>query len=1391
MADDKLDLPDDLLSSKPSDQSLTQRVEASGEKNNGKMVLGALDELKVNSDLALSDSNIPLSPQWLYAKPSEAKMEVRPPSSLSVGNPADANQKEGLRSDSNEDKRDWRKIANETDSGHRWREEERETGLLGRRDRRKSDRRVDSTLVRESTENRAMSSDRWHDAPGRNSVLDTRRDSKWSSRWGPDDKEKEFRTEKRTEIEKEDAHHDNQTFVGGNLRVVPERDSDSRDKWRPRHRMEGISSGTGSYRAAPGFGLEKGKAEGSGMGFTLGRGRSSKVVVPSCGGSDGVTQFGRTGSVPGKLSSSSVSFCYPRGKLLDIYRRKKLDPSFALMPDQMEEVPSITEVTALEPLAFVTPDAEEEAIIGDVWKGKITSSGVLYNSFRKDRPTENITDFGDSESNNGKHDIPHSPIPDETVDVFGVAGNDNTHQADVRGMLNKEGLVVDSVHESIFVRHGSLGDLTPAAVSGISTKVPDGSSSLFFSSPSEHSWSSNLLQFQGSRKECQFEGAMSSEELCLYYLDPQGETQGPFLGVDIISWFEQGFFGTDLPVRLADAPEGTPFQELGEIMPHLKVRDGHATTCDVSLKVEQPGPLEEKLGPCLPASASEISHSSALNDLHWQLSGIDGLPIQHAPKGSQSFHDLAAQDEEIVFPGRPGSGGNPLGKTALSINGPGNPISNPSIPTEFAESGMLNQNNNNLHPFGLLWSELEGTYARHNQLSNIPSGGSPQDQLVNPIAGEIGIVADSIHAGPSPNLYQDVLNARRLPHVDPESNRFDASEKLLSQQFQQRLKQENISSPHPYLDESLLAQVTVRDSVHQQQLANETGPDLKHLLALQIQQQQLQRQRQLQMQLQLHQHQQLQQEQQLHQQQMFLQEQQQSQARQLLQGQMHNSTHGIPRVDAVRSNNALAQVLLEQQILREMQQRSYHPLRYADPSLEQLIQAKFGQPVNQTHKDEVLELLSRSKQQQMRSMEQQILQQEQLHARHLPLGLRKRVEMEEERHVGSGWRIEETDQLLRGHTAGLGPLEFYQRQQRPSHEDQMSHLEQQLSLQDRLQRGIYDPALQRSMSLSSGAPGMSLDVVNAMAHAQGLDIQESSARLHSAGQVGGFPGNHYSPHPSVPHKFQASHSDAIQGHWSENNGLLPNDWMESRIRPMHLDVDLQNRDSTVKMASGDPSSWMSAGPNDDSSKRLFMELLHQKPGHQPTDSLDMSNGASDERRAPSGWYSGINSSNKSFSLLADQEAVLNQASAIAPSGSNFGVSSQLSLTTEAPSHVERNERLPLRSNSGVLIEGNKPLSGIDDTSQATYMNSNVIIKSASERGFLDMEAKRRGLKSESVMKGPALEDQEGIAEQTGVAAQDHGQMASNIHSRQNSHGSSGDFSLPALVSFHFIHMGSI
>jgi len=267
-----------------------------------------------------------------------------------LGNSTDPNQKES-------DKKDWRKLASENENTRRWREEERETGLLGRRDRRKTDRRVENVSIRETSEGRSLpSSERWHETT-RNPGHETRRDSKWSSRWGPEEKEKESRVEKKSDIEKEDAQNDGHSIGNSN------RDGESRDKWRPRHRIEPNSGAPTPYRAAPGFGLDKARADASGshMGFTVGRGRSSSapLMKPPLGSPVAILQVDKNESIPGKPCLLGDAFCYPRAKLLDIYRLQKLDSSF-LKPNAMEEVPPLTLSEQAEPLAFVAPDPEEE-----------------------------------------------------------------------------------------------------------------------------------------------------------------------------------------------------------------------------------------------------------------------------------------------------------------------------------------------------------------------------------------------------------------------------------------------------------------------------------------------------------------------------------------------------------------------------------------------------------------------------------------------------------------------------------------------------------------------------------------------------------------------------------------------------------------------------------------------------------------------------------------------------------------------------------------------------------------------------------------------------------------------------------------------------------------------
>ncbi|EOX99726.1 PERQ amino acid-rich with GYF domain-containing protein 1, putative [Theobroma cacao] len=1420
MAEGKLDLPDDLLSSKPSDRSWTSKVEALG---------GNDEKVDDSKDQLASESSIPLSPQWLYAKPTETKMDTRVPTSMSTGNFSDPNQKEGWRLDGSEEKKDWRRVVTESESSRRWREEERETGLLsGRRDRRKGERRVDTASMRETTESRSLlSSDRWHDGNSRNPGHESRRDSKWSSRWGPEDKEKESRSEKRTdaEKEKEDTHNDNQSFVGSN-RSVSERDTDSRDKWRPRHRMEVHSSGSTSSRAAPGFGPEKGRVENHNPGFTIGRGRSAGIGRSSSASTIGAIYSFRSETVPGKPNLLADTFRYPRGKLLDIYRRQKLDPSFAAMPDGKEESPPLTQVGIVEPLAFVAPDAEEEAILGDIWKGKVTSSGVVYNSCRQGRSNENVSEVGDVESSEEKQGILSQKLSGATVDPLQEAASTDAHRAHVvagKGVTheevdrissssrppNSDGFVptvpktngicsameVGSTHHNISenwqMDFASFGhpqfegnESTPS--SDIKLNLPGDSSSLFHVAFEQNQSSDGQLMESNSEAKS-VGGGTSLEEFTLFYVDPQGNTQGPFLGADIIMWFEQGFFGLDLLVRLADSPEGTPFQELGDVMPQLKAKDGHGSVIDLN-KLEESGAFGVNLEASLPASApvSNIPASSIENDLHHSVSEFNSLSFQHvqsrisepeAPlqmphSEGQNFEDFVAQDEEIVFPGRSDNSGNPVAKSSGHVHDPlANSSNHLSLPIELTETCMPNQNNSKLHHFGLLWSELESAQSRNNQSSNgigrAASYGPAADPAV--AGGESWSDVYRKSVLPDNNLYQDVLAARHMLHVEQESNHFDLAEQLMSQQAQkQQFQQLNMLSPHARLNESVLEHVPSQNQnlVRQRQLSNHSAPDMEHLLALEMQQQR---------QLQLQQYQ-LQQQLQFHQQQKLLQERQQSQVQQvlleqLLRGQVPDPGLGQSYLDPILSKNVLDQILLEQQLIHELQHQSHNHQRHV-PSIEQLVQAKFGQAPQEEPQRDLFELISRAQHGQLQSLEHQLLQKEQLQ-RQLSMGLRQH---NEQRDLDSIWPADRTNQLLRSnaginqvHSSGFSPLDFYQQQQRPIHEEPLSHLERNLSLRDQLNQVRFEPSslqFERSMSLPAGASGVNMDVVNAMARAKGLDVLEPSTHIQSTGQAVTFSsGIHpHNPHHSlVPDQGHVSQLDANEGRWSESNGQLGNDWLESQIQKLCINSERQKRDLEVKMTSENPGLWMSDGLNEDKSRQLLMELLHQKSGHHP-ESLD---------RASSGIYTGSSSLDHPFGVLAEQEAGLNKSFMVGSYGSSSSEPSHISLADKQAGSLESNERLPFRAESGAFSEGQPFLSRVGENTQAIYRGANMTGLLTAAKELPDLECRNYGSKSDALTMGSMFEGQDGKAKPGRLASAEKGEIPINALSRHSSLGVSG------------------
>ncbi|KAL3676449.1 hypothetical protein R1sor_026397 [Riccia sorocarpa] len=767
------------------------RDEGSGVLSSSKLQSGSESDFKVVADVTASESIIPLSPQWLFSKPTESKPPVavmeapRTPGTPSHGGlSSEALVKErwrgdggprgdgsrdlsreggrdggrdGGRSDGNRDggrdvnrdterKRDWwRSISLERDADNsrrdRWREEERENSTATRRDRwkegerenaetRRGERWAESNAGREASEIRRLPSDRWNDTANRETSFEARRDSKWSSRWGPEDKDKDFRREKWSEPEKEgDSHRDRQPL---NHSVNPvntrecERESDagSRDRaWRPHSFM---SRGRGEAppsaappKFAPGFGVGRGRGDGPNVGFAAGRGRanfsgSGLLHGPPAGSPIGAPPGAdKWDSSQGKAGGFQDSaFRYPRGKLLDVYRKIGNSPAFSKFPDGFAEVPQLTQPEVLEPLAFFPPDMEEEVILEGIRKGEIVSSGAVHNSTGKEATVgrgreDPVRGRGRGRGTVGKEDgLFDSHREDDFFDAPGfgdVRGGDGgvfdklaeARYADAEGSdtwdahtrsesaqdleggreevgwrqrrsgedgasasnLNREDAGWRQRSEGAW-RKGRNGEETPVgslkdektwrsergsrednnwrqsrgeedsreefpsrSERGLGQEKERPGSIYDDESPgssvSERRWqsdfahqrntdtekpeqSSNMVLSEAAIRGGQYSGIpdreasgksasrfVPPEELSLYYTDPQGEMQGPFLGSDIIDWFEAGFFGLDLPVRLADAPSTAPFTSLGNVMPHLKPKSRVPPGFDALKQVEE------------------------------------------------------------------------------------------------------------------------------------------------------------------------------------------------------------------------------------------------------------------------------------------------------------------------------------------------------------------------------------------------------------------------------------------------------------------------------------------------------------------------------------------------------------------------------------------------------------------------------------------------------------------------------------------------------------------------------------------------------------------------------------------------------------------------------------
>ncbi|KAJ6799936.1 uncharacterized protein M6B38_204310 [Iris pallida] len=1430
--------------------------------NNEKVLMAIIDETK---DQVASENRLPLSPQWLYAKPNESK-DIRQPITLLPGSSSDNIQKDPWRLDGSQDKKERRRNVPDIETSRRWRDEERDTGLLGRRERRKEgdrevefrkgDRRSDSNS-REAADSRALpSSDRRHEVAGRNSSHDGRRDSKWSSRWGPEDKEKDSRIERKMDADKDDQHPEKLSLGGSNRSLA---ESDSRDKWRPRHRQEAHTGGSSVFRAAPGFGLERGRVEGSTVGFAPGRGRANFVgglpfSRPSSGGPIGAAPASKRSGL------SQDTFCYPRGKLLDIYRKQKMLPHFDKTPAALEDVPPITQSSFTSPLAFVTPGAEEETVLEDISKGEINSSEACrMTSTERMARVDGATDVGDTMLVENKKMFPTNsalygaplnkdlyPL-DEQICTSGEVSKVNTYINGVdpgsTAAIVSETFSVERVSSSIhtnsdlqvvgskFVNDGPLGHQDHLgqlegrnliASFDDSTKLPDDSNSLFGTSFIQDA-PSNGGQYRANTEVNKLvEPLIPPEELTLLYRDPQGDLQGPFLGVDIIQWFKQGFFGIDLPVCLSDAPEDTPFQPLGELMPHLKL-DSDSSPVYTG---EQSEPSDTMRSNTEANNAGPDFTASVADGLQWKYSGCEGsldphfqgrdsmdphygrLPHFNSDNSasnfaaeSQSLHEFGGQDSEVLYTARPASSSdNPLGKLASELADLSRKPSDHQFLRREGQPNLVNQrtNDNDLNPLGLLWSELEEAHSKQplsSKLASISDHGHisnafgtrdaslfRQEQEQFSMLGDFPVIHDAWPSknrrNTSSNVLHDAMDSSQFAQFEQEANHFNLEEHLLSQQLQkqQQLQQQHLLS-HQNMHMTVPFLEQVQGSLQRQQSMNRSMPDLEqHLVKLQLQERHLQ-------QLQQQQLQQLQQQQGIHHQMQLMQQQQQQQEQQLLlehllQQQLHDPGFGATHAD---------QVLFRQQLLRELQQQAHHVPRHHEPSIEQLIQAKLGLNVHPEHLNELLERqylfeLQQEKLSRQRGpllpADQQLLldlQQEQLQAQQFSLASRQQLAMDEERNLGV-WSVGESGQFIRttasphqSRAARLSQLDFPQPLHRPSSFEQPSHLERNFGgFHERSERGNFETKSQlfeRTASISAGTPGPNIEIANALARLQGFDVQELHGQIHPSGhQRGHIPPSTASHQHRVPNQFSTAHLDAMESHWYEHNGKLSSSLTESQINQFHLEAENQKRQMKLNMSGRESNAWTSLVGNDENMNPGLADLLHHNMVLQSSQSLELGDTvpASYEHRDPARLFSRPTSDHSITDSFRDTSRY-NKVELI----------QQDSLMNTSMERFEGNARLTSRSNSGTLFEHKQLFSDMEDIEKDQFADSTIGDVSVNRMDLLKMEGKRVKKRGSKGKINKSVLDFEEIGVEAGGSVMEHGELEVNAPIRHASFGTSG------------------
>ncbi|RDX97269.1 hypothetical protein CR513_19975 [Mucuna pruriens] len=564
--------------------------------------LSVAPPLQISKDVQASDNPIPLSPQWLLPKPGESKPGTGSVENHVVSNPSYGHRSETVKTSGNgEDVHDAHKKKDvfrpsmfDSESGRRdrWRDEERDTKSSIRKDRwrdgdkdlgdsRRVDRWTDNLSARNFVEPRRGTTEnhRWNDSGNRETNFDQRRESKWNTRWGPDDKEPEGIREKWSDSGKDGDIHLDKGLSHISNHGKEEKEGDHYRPWRPNYsqsRGKVESSHTTPNKPVSTFSYGRGRGENTPPVSSLGHGRA---------GSFGSTLSSTyPGTALEKVESGHEEPCpfrYNRTKLLDVYRVTGMGTNRNL-------VPNLTQDESLEPLALLAPNSEELTVLKGIDKGEIISSSAPqvpkdgrgstdFTHTRRMRPGS--APFQDRGEDGGSYKVPEE-VSSNRDSSF--EGNNSVHPGAPWRTMPLGEHATTPFHDSRDVT--SDVRLRKADLNSHQAKDP------------HNLWENNLGYLSDSKEvgkwqtsedpviKRQLSGILDSEletrrvpqtapeELSLFYKDPKGLIQGPFKGIDIIGWFEAGYFGIDLPVRLESSAADSPWYSLGDVMPHLRAK---------------------------------------------------------------------------------------------------------------------------------------------------------------------------------------------------------------------------------------------------------------------------------------------------------------------------------------------------------------------------------------------------------------------------------------------------------------------------------------------------------------------------------------------------------------------------------------------------------------------------------------------------------------------------------------------------------------------------------------------------------------------------------------------------------------------------------------------------